>query len=178
MVRHQVNFLPWRERRQQRCLRFWALIFLSTFFVITFVWLLTRMTLENTHHIADLRSAANRELGQALAQREKPLRLALQQAEARQQWQARRAMTQAWQPRLEAIAAHFPEQAWLTELSWQNNALTLNGYASAFPALATLSDALRELPGLKPAKTGKTEREAQGRWQFTLRLEGADAATP
>lgn len=178
MVRHQVNFLPWRERRQQRCLRFWALIFLSTFFVITFVWLLTRMTLENTHHIADLHSMANRELGQALAQREKPLRLALQQAGARQQWQARRAMTQAWQPRLQAIATHFPGQAWLTELSWQNNVLTLNGYASAFPALATLNDALRELPGLKPAKVGKTERDAQGRWQFTLQLEGIDAATP
>ncbi|WP_054177869.1 PilN domain-containing protein [Trabulsiella odontotermitis] len=178
MVMHQVNFLPWRERRQQRCLRFWTLIFLSTLFVITLVWLLTRVTLENSQRIADLCSTANRELEQALAQREKPLRLALQQAEARQQWQARRAMTQAWQPRLQTIATRFPEQAWLTELSWQHNALTLNGYASAFPALAALNDALRELPGLKPAKAGKTERDAQGRWQFTLRLEGADAATP
>ncbi|KFC04730.1 PilN family type IV pilus biogenesis protein [Trabulsiella guamensis ATCC 49490] len=178
MVMHQVNFLPWRERRQQRCLRFWTWVFSGTFFVITLAWLLTRMTLENTHHIAELYSTSNRELQQALAQRETPLRQTLQQAEARLQWQARRAMTQAWQPRLQVIATRFPEQAWLTELLWQNNALTLNGYASAFPALAALNEALRELPDLKPAKAGKTERDAQGRWQFTLRLESVNAATP
>jgi pilus assembly protein HofN len=178
MVMRHVNFLPWRERRQQRCLRFWALMTVGTLLVMLLVWLLTRMTLTNTHRMAELRSTADRELQQALAQREKPLRQALQQAEARQQLQARRAMTRAWQPRLQAIATHFPEPAWLTELTWQNNVLTLNGQATAFAALATLNDALRELPGLKPAKAGKTERDAQGRWQFILRLEGTDAATP
>ncbi|KNC90196.1 hypothetical protein GM31_05330 [Trabulsiella odontotermitis] len=175
---HQVNFLPWRERRQRRCLRFWVLISVGSLLVMTLAWLMTRLTLENANHIAALHAAANRDLQQILAQREKPLRQALQQANNRQQWQARHARTQAWQPRLQAVAARFPEQAWLTELTWQNTTLTLNGQTTAFTALADLNDALRELPGLKPAKAGKTGRDAQGRWQFTLRLEGADAATP
>ena len=81
----------------------------------------------------------------------------------------------AWQPRLQALAADLPAQAWLTRLEYQGVLLTLDGLALNLQALTSVEAALTRVAGFAPAKAGGTQRDAEGRWQFSFSLTGARA---
>ncbi len=104
------------------------------------------------------------------------MREAWQQHQRHRQQQRRRAAIAAWQPRLLALAADLPAQAWLTRLDYQGAVLTVNGLALNLQALAGLERILTNVAGFAPAKAGGTQRDAEGRWQFsfTLAEERAD----
>lgn len=79
------------------------------------------------------------------------------------------------QPRLQALAADLPAQAWLTRLEYQGVLLTLDGLALNLQALTSVEAALTRVAGFAPAKAGGTQRDAEGRWQFSFTLTGARA---
>ena len=102
-------------------------------------------------------------------------REAWQQHQRHRQQQRRRAAIAAWQPRLLALAADLPAQAWLTRLEYQGVLLTLDGLALNLQALTSVEAALTRVAGFAPAKAGGTQRDAEGRWQFSFTLTGARA---
>lgn len=51
--------------------------------------------------------------------------------------------------------------------------LTLDGLALNLQALARVEAALASVAGFAPAKAGGTQRDAEGRWQFSFTLSGA-----
>ncbi len=68
-----------------------------------------------------------------------------------------------------------PRQAWLTRLEYQGVLLTLDGLALNLQALTSVEAALTRVAGFAPAKAGGTQRDAEGRWQFSFTLTGARA---
>ncbi len=89
------------------------------------------------------------------------MREAWQQHQRHRQQQRRRAAIAAWQPRLLALAADLPAQAWLTRLDYQGAVLTVNGLALNLQALAGLERILTNVAGFAPAK--RAERSATPR---------------
>ena len=108
-------------------------------------------------------------------QREQAMREAWQQHQRQRQQYQRRSAIAAWQPRLQALAADLPAQAWLTRLEYQGVLLTLDGLALNLQALTSVEAALTRVAGFAPAKAGGTQRDAEGRWQFSFTLTGARA---
>ncbi|HGK6416669.1 TPA: pilus assembly protein PilN, partial [Klebsiella pneumoniae] len=53
--------------------------------------------------------------------------------------------------------------------------LTLDGLALNLQALTSVEAALTRVAGFAPAKAGGTQRDAEGRWQFSFTLTGARA---
>lgn len=76
---------------------------------------------------------------------------------------------------LQVLAADLPAQAWLTRLEYQGVLLTLDGTALNLQALTSVEAALTRVAGFAPAKAGGTQRDAEGRWQFSFTLTGARA---
>ncbi|MCC7746548.1 PilN domain-containing protein, partial [Klebsiella pneumoniae] len=111
----------------------------------------------------------------SLKQREQAMREAWQQHQRQRQQYQRRSAIAAWQPRLQALAADLPAQAWLTRLEYQGVLLTLDGLALNLQALTSVEAALTRVAGFAPAKAGGTQRDAEGRWQFSFTLTGARA---
>lgn len=103
------------------------------------------------------------------------MREAWQQHQRQRQQYQRRSAIAAWQPRLQALAADLPAQAWLTRLEYQGVLLTLDGLALNLQALTSVEAALTRVAGFAPAKAGGTQRDAEGRWQFSFTLTGARA---
>ncbi|OUH15785.1 pilus assembly protein HofN [Klebsiella pneumoniae] len=103
------------------------------------------------------------------------MREAWQQHQRQRQQYQRRSAIAAWQPRLQALAADLPAQAWLTRLEYQGVLLTLDGLAHNLKALTSVEAALTRVAGFAPAKAGGTQRDAEGRWQFSFTLTGARA---
>ena len=148
---HVVNLLPWRDLRRRQRLRYTLLLAIGI-------------------------ATAGALLLASVKQRELPMRGAWQQDQRGRQQQRRRAAIAAWQPRLQALAADLPAQAWLTRLEYQGVLLTLDGLALNLQALTSVEAALTRVAGFAPAKAGGTQRDAEGRWQFsfTLAEERAD----
>ncbi len=174
-----VNFLPWREALRRQRLRvalLYAVGFLLTLLTVAQVHRAERHAVET---LAAVRTAAENQLCSVLRQRESRMQERQQQAEHLRLRQQRRALTEAWQPRLRAIAAQLPEQAWLTRLEYQRDTLMLSGLALNLNAVAGLEKALSTVAGFKPAKAGETRRGEQGRWQFrfSLSVGHTDAGT-
>lgn len=165
-----VNFLPWRARRQRQCLRLWLTIFSFTLLLIVLLAAMLRMQTTQKNRRLKLIQQAGTTLQAGLVQRQ--ARLLARQAEhqARQQRYQRLQATREWQRILTRLADTLPEQAWLSELRFQQGALTLVGYAVSFTALSQLETALHALPGLRMGKPGSASRDAQGRWQFDYAL--------
>lgn len=111
----------------------------------------------------------------SLKQREQAMREAWQQHQRQRQQYQRRSAIAAWQPRLQVLAADLPAQAWLTRLEYQGVLLTLDGLALNLQALTSVEAALTRVAGFAPAKAGGTQRDAEGRWQFSFTLTGARA---
>lgn len=173
-----VNFLPWRQRRFRRLLQRWlgwtGVVWLLCG-VLAFIgrgYWLPVVTVSNLH------AEAERQLVQQLAQREQALLAGLQQQVALKKRQRARQLTEAWSPRLLALAAHFPASAWLSELSYRDGVLSLSGVLTPVSALAEVEQTLRAIPGFRLGQAGQIQRDSAGRWQFqyALREEGGNAS--
>ncbi|MBE9327750.1 pilus assembly protein PilN, partial [Klebsiella pneumoniae] len=81
----------------------------------------------------------------------------------------------AGQPRLQVLGGGLRAQAWLKRLEYQGVLLTLDGLALNLQALTSVEAALTRVAGFAPAKAGGTQRDAEGRWQFSFTLTGARA---
>ncbi|MGC8401513.1 PilN domain-containing protein [Enterobacter mori] len=55
-----------------------------------------------------------------------------------------------------------PAQAWLSALRYQPPVLTVSGYASALPALAAMTDALKQVAGFSFGSAGELQQDSQG----------------
>jgi len=82
-----------------------------------------------------------------------------------------RAKTQAWQPALTSLASVIPQQAWLTQLGYQQSKLVLTGYAASLPALSAFAEALKQLPGFILGPTGQLQQDSQGKWTYSFTLK-------
>lgn len=158
-----ANFLPWRQQRRMRCLRFWGVLFIASLLVTLTLGLGLRM-----NHDVKLRGLQSELAGinavqQILKTRQRPSApLATTEVESR---------PVAWQPALESLSAVMPAQAWLSALRYQPPVLTVSGYASALPALAAMTDALKQVAGFSFGSAGELQQDSQGRWVFTFQLK-------
>ena len=164
-----VNFLPWREARRRQRLRIVLLYAVGFLLILLTIAQVKRAERHAVEALTAVRAAAENQLWSALRQRESMMLERQQQGQRLRLRQQKRALTEAWQSRLWAIAAQLPEQAWLTRLEYQLN----------LKAVAGLEKALRAVAGFKPARADETRRGEQGRWQFRFSLSGehADAGT-
>lgn len=165
-----TNFLPWRQQRKQRCGRFWALLIVGSLMIS----LAAMISLRSLYSVK----------AQALQARLKGDTAILHQLEShRAQWRAQheqqltqqaesaRVKSHAWQPALVSLASSMPEQAWLTQMSYQHSSLELTGYTATFSALSTLAESLKKVPGFVLGPAGEMQQESQGRWMFSFRLQ-------
>ena len=157
---HVVNLLPWRDLRRRQRLRYVLLLTIGIVLLGGMGLLVSRTARLQRDFLATLHTTADAQLLASLKQR--------------QQYQRRSAIA-AWQPRLQALAADLPAQAWLTRLEYQGVLLTLDGLALNLQALTSVEAALTRVAGFAPAKAGGTQRDAEGRWQFSFTLTGARA---
>jgi pilus assembly protein HofN len=158
-----MNFLPWRQQRRARCLRFWGAMSVGTVLLMFVVMFGLRMNPLMRLHALQTDLTGMQTVQHALLSRQK---LASQAQMPAQTLQRR-----AWQPVLESLSRAIPAQVWLTELRYQPPALMLSGYALTLPALSALRDALGQIAGFTPGTAGELRRDSQGRWVFTLYLK-------
>jgi pilus assembly protein HofN len=158
-----MNFLPWRQQRRARCLRFWGAMSVGTVLLMLVIMFGLRMNPLMRLHALQTDLTGMQTVQHALLSRQK---LASQAQMPAQTLQRR-----AWQPVLESLSRAMPAQAWLTELRYQPPALMLSGYALTLPALSALRDALGQIAGFTPGTAGELRQDSQGRWMFTLHLK-------
>ena len=158
-----MNFLPWRQQRRARCLRFWGAMCVGTVLLMCAVIFCLRINPVMRLHALQTELTGMQTVQHALASRQKLASQAQKPAQTRQQ--------RAWQPVLESLSRATPSQVWLTELRYQPPALMLTGYAITLPALSALRDALGQMAGFTPGTAGELRQDSQGRWMFTLHLK-------
>ncbi|MGL0913852.1 PilN domain-containing protein [Klebsiella pneumoniae] len=191
---HVVNLLPWRDLRRRQRLRYVLLLTIGIVLLGGMGLLVSRTARLQRDFLATLHTTADAQLLASLKQREQAMREAWQQHQRQRQQYQRRSAIAAWQPRLQALAADLPAQAWLTRLEYQGVLLTLDGLALNLQALTSVEAALTRVAGFAAAKArgappgpaagggvsprqppGGTQRDAEGRWQFSFTLTGARA---
>lgn len=158
-----MNFLPWRQQRRARCLRFWGAMCVGTVLLMFAVIFCLRINPVMRLHALQTELTGVQTVQHALASRQKLASQAQKPVQTRQQ--------RAWQPVLESLSRATPSQVWLTELRYQPPALMLTGYAITLPALSALRDALGQIAGFTPGTAGELRQDSQGRWMFTLHLK-------
>jgi len=158
-----MNFLPWRQQRRARCLRFWGAMCVGTVLLMFAIIFCLRINPVMRLHALQTELTGMQTVQHALASRQKLASQAQKPAQTRQQ--------RAWQPVLESLSRATPSQVWLTELHYQPPALMLSGYAITLPALSALRDALGQIAGFTPGTAGELRQDSQGRWMFTLHLK-------
>ena len=158
-----MNFLPWRQQRRSRCLRFWGAMCVGTVLLLFVVIFCLRM-----NHLVKLRALQTDLTGMQAVQH---ALVARQRLTAQAQMPVQTVQQRAWQPVLESLSRAVPAQVWLTELRYQPPALMLSGYAITLPALSALRDALGLIADFTPGTTGELRQDSQGRWMFTLHLK-------
>ena len=168
---HVVNLLPWRDLRRRQRLRYVLLLTIGIVLLGGMGLLVSRTARLQRDFLATLHTTADAQLLASLKQREQAMREAWQQHQWQRQQYQRRSAIAAWQPRLQALAADLPAQAWLTRLEYQGVLLTLDGLALNLQALTSVEAALTRVAGF----AGGTQRDAEGRWQFSFSLTGARA---
>ena len=161
-----TNFLPWRQQRRARCLRFWGGMFISTSLLILMIVFSLRMNHQVTLRALQAQLAGTQSVQRGLVSRQRPT--------AEVQNPAGTPQHRAWQPVLESLSEAMPAQVWLTELRYQPPALMLIGYATPLQALSALRNGLEHIDGFTPGSEGELRQDSQGRWMFTfhLRSEG------
>ncbi|HBR2090570.1 TPA: pilus assembly protein PilN [Klebsiella quasipneumoniae subsp. quasipneumoniae] len=167
---HVVNLLPWCDLRRRQRLRYALLLATGIVLLVGTTLQAGRTAGLQRDALARIHRTADAALLASLKQREQAMREAWQQHQRQ-----RRSTIAAWQPRLMALAAGLPAQAWLTRLEYQGARLTLDGLALNLQALARVEAALASVAGFAPAKAGGTQRDAEGRWRFSFTLSGARA---
>lgn len=126
---HVVNLLPWRDLRRRQRLRYVLLLTIGIVLLGGMGLLVSRTARLQRDFLATLHTTADAQLLASLKQREQAMREAWQQHQRQRQQYQRRSAIAAWQPRLQALAADLPAQAWLTRLEYQGVLLTLDGLA-------------------------------------------------
>ena len=188
---HVVNLLPWRDLRRRQRLRYVLLLTIGIVLLGGMGLLVSRTArlqrdfLATLHTTADAQLLAlvwNNLLSNAVKFTEPHGKISLSLRTQREFAVIQVSDTgcgippiAAWQPRLQALAADLPAQAWLTRLEYQGVLLTLDGLALNLQALTSVEAALTRVAGFAPAKAGGTQRDAEGRWQFSFTLTGARA---
>lgn len=165
-----VNFLPWRRLRQRRSARRWACAFLLTALVIAASGIAWQGQAALRFHRAALWQHSDGEIAAALDGAKKPLQLRQQQWRQAQARASRQQNTRLWRDTLLALAERLPPQAWLTELRWQQERLTLSGLAGSFSALREMELRLQGVVGFALQPAGAMARDTQGRWRFHYQL--------
>ena len=158
-----MNFLPWRQQRRSRCLRFWGAMCIGTVLLMFVVIVCLRM-----NQFVKLRALQTDLTGMQSVQH---ALVARQKLAAQAQLPAQTRQRRAWQPVLESLSRAMPPQVWLTELRYQPPALMMIGYASTLPALSALRNGVGQLAGFTPGPEGELRQDSQGRWMFTLYLK-------
>lgn len=158
-----TNFLPWRQQRRVRCLRFWGVLFIASLLVTLAVGLGLRV-----NHDVRLRALQSELAGINAVQKILKTRQPPAAPPAASGVESRPV---AWQAALESLSAVMPAQAWLSALRYQPPVLTVSGYASALPALAAMTDALKQVAGFSFGSAGELLQDNQGRWVFTFQLK-------
>lgn len=158
-----MNFLPWRQQRRSRCLRFWGAMCVGTVLLLFVTIFCLRI-----NHLVKLRALQTDLTGMQAVQH---ALVARQRLTAQAQMPVQTLQQRAWQPVLESLSRAVPAQVWLTELRYQPPALMLSGYAITLPALSALRYALGLIADFTPGTTGELRQDSQGRWMFTLHLK-------
>ena len=158
-----MNFLPWRQQRRARCLRFWGAMCVGTVLLLFVTIFCLRI-----NHLVKLRALQTDLTGMQAVQH---ALVARQRLTAQAQMPVQTLQQRAWQPVLESLSRAVPAQVWLTDLRYQPPALMLSGYAITLPALSALRDALGLIADFTPGTTGELRQDSQGRWMFTLHLK-------
>ena len=158
-----LNFLPWRQQRRARCLRFWGAMCIGTVLLMFVVIVCLRM-----NQFVKLRALQTDLTGMQSVQH---ALVARQKLAAQAQLPVQTRQRRAWQPVLASLSRAIPSQVWLTELRYQPLALMMIGYASTLPALSALRNGVRQLAGFTPGPEGELRQDSQGRWMFTLYLK-------
>lgn len=170
-----INFLPWRQRRRNACLRFWGVMFVASS-LLAFASVLSGYIADRTN------IQVNAVLGDAENQMTTALVAAKPRFQQRQEKQQQlfaqnilREQTRRWQPELENLALSVPVQVWFTALDFQRDTLELAGKALTLSALAAFEASLRKMPAFQISRTGATQQDAQGYWQFHYSLIRSEA---
>lgn len=171
-----TNFLPWRRARQAHCWRFWGLLFAFSALLTLILLISMRITPEAELQAMRERLTADTAIRQALENRNTRWRERLEQRQQPQDRSMRTSVTLSWRPLLMALGQAMPEQAWLTQIHYQQHTLMLTGYASSLSALVSLESALRQFTGFTFGRNGEMQQDTQGRWQFRYQLTQTEAA--
>lgn len=166
-----VNLLDWRERQRRDCLRLWGLLFAGAWLIALLLGIALRSGQGHLRTWRELHQTSDRALLQALIQREKQLTVQQQRQSLWLAHEHQREATRSWEATLTWLADQLPEQAWLTTLQWQGDALRFAGLANRFAALSQLDSIVRRWPGFRRVTPGPVKRDEQGRWQFSYQLE-------
>ncbi len=170
-----VNFLPWRRYRRRRCVRLWAGIFIVSVLLMVISGSFWHALLAADLRRSTLWQQADAALLASLTAGEETLKARQEVWRKEQARRQRRQDTQDWQQRLLSLATDLPQNAWLTQLRWQQNQLTLSGVASSAGTLSALEQQLRRLAGFQLQQTSAMEKDTQGRWQFHYQLNKENA---
>lgn len=174
-----VNFLPWRQSRQRKRIRRACLMAGLVLLAVMATGGIRYGELRARRAALIVHIDAERQLIRALAQREAAFRERERVAQQRQREYAARQHTAAWEARLVELAEKLPARAWLTELTYQNEVLSLSGALMRPAVLRAVDETLRQMAGFSPAVAGKMTRDKAGRWLFNYQMKRrADDATP
>lgn len=178
-----VNLLPWREQRRRTRKRFWLMLLVASSLLCCVLTAMLHYSIQQNNQQLSLinqqQQALNQELQQRLntAQRQYQQQQHLQQTSVNRQ--QRQQVMRRWRLLLEQIANDLPDDAWLTQLSYQQPSvkttasasfqLRIEGFAANIKALQGSARAFSHLPGFATAHHGNTEREGDN-WRFCFLL--------
>ncbi|WP_449554997.1 PilN domain-containing protein [Lelliottia amnigena] len=166
-----TNFLPWRQWRQQRCWRFWTLLFAGSLLLSLAAMTSLRSRFAIRSHALEMYLASDRAIQHTLEAHRARWRAQHEQQQLTQQAAVLLSKTQAWQPILVSLALALPEQAWLTQMSFQQSSLILKGYATTLLSLQKLTDSLKHFAGFTLGPAGELQQDNQGRWMYSFTLQ-------
>ncbi|ABP62462.1 PilN domain-containing protein [Enterobacter sp. 638] len=166
-----INFLPWRQWRQQRCWRFWTLLFAGSLLLSLAAMTSLRSRFAIRSHALEMYLAGDRSIQHTLEAHRARWRAQHEQQQLTQQAAVLLSKTQAWQPTLVSLALALPEQAWLTQMSFQQSSLILKGYATTLLSLQKLTDSLKHFAGFTLGPAGELQQDNQGRWMYSFTLQ-------
>ena len=179
-MEQMINLLPWRDQRRQACRRFWGQLLVSVAGMMALIIVLFHTKTAQDKRIATLWLQSDTQMLSALKAKQ-PHFQALRQSWLNQKARMHRhSHTRRWQQRLAELADKMPDNAWFTEMHFQQGQLSVSGLARTFQSLSELEQALETTDGFLLRQAGSTERDAQGRWQFHYQLNKEDehAAQP
>lgn len=168
----QVNFMPWRQLRRQRLLRYWLRFFVCVpvcvmcgVFGLSLFILQERTLLQM--HLSALTSCA-----QKLSVQQRRVTLALAEhkviAEKRAASQQRRQASLNDLQLLVLLSAQIPAEVWLSELTEHQGQLTLKGEGRFYHDILAFSEALTASPLLRDVHLSNVEQQPEHALSFVL----------